>query len=35
LRGSEKAVAKKRAITARAKVDMAAWLGGAMKEAAE
>ena len=35
LRGAEKAVAKKRAITARAKADMAAWLGGAFKEAAE
>ena len=35
LRGADKAAAKKRAITARAKSDMAAWLGGAVKEAAE
>ena len=35
LRGAEKAVAKKRAITARAKADMAMWLSGVTQQAAE
>ncbi len=35
LRGSEKTLAKKHALTARARADAAAWLAGAVAEAAE
>ena len=36
LRGNEKTIAKKQALTARALVDLDAWIGGAMRsEAAE
>jgi methylenetetrahydrofolate--tRNA-(uracil-5-)-methyltransferase len=35
LRGPEKAVAKKHAMTDRARADLEAWLGDGVKEAAE
>ncbi len=35
LRGADKAAARKRALTARAKADLEAWLAGAAAKAAE
>jgi methylenetetrahydrofolate--tRNA-(uracil-5-)-methyltransferase len=35
MRGAAKAIAKKNAITARAKADLVAWSSGAQRDAAE